>query len=98
MQKELTETEGEQNQEKNGQKPEGRRDPNDPVTEGEKKPPTAEEAARQNVPPWYAELPAQVRDALERGDYESVPAAFRDRVESFVKWIQKEARKKPTGN
>jgi hypothetical protein len=99
MQKELTEAQGEQGKEKNDQKPEGRRDPNDPQS-AEKDDPkrTAEEAARQNVPAWFASLPAQVRDALDRGDFESVPAAYRELVQRYVLWLQKEARRKAAGD
>lgn len=62
-----------------GDEPDGNTDPADPK---------AGEASRSNQPAWMAKLPAQLRDAIVRGDYESVPPQYRPQVVRYIRWLQ----------
>jgi len=41
-----------------------------------------------------ASLPAQVRDAIVRGDFEQIPPQYRAKIQEYVKWLQAEEARK----
>lgn len=38
-----------------------------------------------------ASLPAQVRDAIVRGDFERIPPQYRAKIQEYVNWLRAEA-------
>ena len=42
-------------------------------------------------------LPPQWRDAYVRGDFEKIPAEYRELIERYLMWIQKEASRESRG-
>jgi len=93
MRKELGEGQKEEDQPKDGEKSEPRnpRDPQDRRDGQPEDPETDPGTRRPNVPAWMATLPAQVRDALQRGNYEVIPERYREKIQEYVKWLQAEA-------
>jgi hypothetical protein len=88
MRKELSEGEKPEEGPQEGERePKEPRDPNErsetePEDEGEPG------AAQQNaLPAWAVSLPPQVRDALIRGDFEMVPAEYRELVRRYHRWL-----------
>ena len=41
-----------------------------------------------------ASLPAQVRDAIVRGDFEQIPPQYRAKIQEYIKWLQAEEGRK----
>jgi hypothetical protein len=45
-----------------------------------------------DVPPWFAQLPPEIRDALAGGAYERIPAKYRPLIQRYFLWLQKNRR------
>lgn len=43
------------------------------------------------MPAWVATLPAVVRDAIVRGDFEQIPPQYRTVIREYLRWLQTEA-------
>lgn len=95
MQKELGEgSTQEEDDPKNGEKkePHSPRDPNDPRHTSPDDPEAGNSTRPPSVPAWFARLPAQIRDMLVRGDFEQVPAEYRERIQEFLHWLMTQER------
>lgn len=90
MRKELGEGQTEEEPE-GGRDPKEPRDPQDRSEDGREQPDGATGDGRRNdVPPWMASLPEQVRDSFVRGDFENVPAAYRELIQRYIRWLRSE--------
>lgn len=90
MRKELGEGQKQENEPQDGSKsqPRNPRDPND-RRDGRPEDPETDPGTRPpNTPAWNADLPAQVRDAESRGDFERIPEQYRERVLEYIRWLQ----------
>ena len=92
---------GEQNQQTSQQdkdKPQGGQDsPTDPANRLEKgrkqDDPNAEPPKRKDdTPPWFAALPPEIRDAIDAGRGEEIPAKNQELVRRYNLWLQKQRR------
>jgi len=98
IRKKLDETSGKQKP-KDGQdkKPRRPRDPN----QRSKDQPSAKtgkgEDRKDGTPSWVVALPPQWRDAYVRGDFEKIPPQYRDLIEKYLIWLQREAARKSPG-
>lgn len=89
---------GEQNRQKSGQKDEpqgGEQSQSDPQnrggTQGEK---GGEPPSRQDdTPPWFAALPPEIRDAIDAGRGEEIPAKYQEIVRRYNLWLQQKAKR-----
>ncbi len=93
--------EEQERQEKQGQKKDpkdGAERPRDPKDRGEGK--RDPDKPEQNDPQddgkdaWAAALPPQIRDAVQNGDFNKIPAKYRSLVERYLKWLSKNGGKR----
>ncbi len=82
----------EQNDPKDGDKP---KDPAKRVPKGGKPDASKVDQAQRkdNVPPWAATLPPEIRDALAGGRAEDVPAKYRPLIKKYHLWLQKNRKR-----
>lgn len=94
--KELAER-NKQSAEKQGEPESGEKSPQDPanrMTKGGKQDESDPDAAKRNddTPPWFAALPPEIRDAIDAGRGEEIPARYRELVRRYNLWLQKQRK------
>ena len=90
---------GQQNQQKKqqGEPQNGEKSPQDPANQltrgGKKDDPNAKSPQRDDdTPPWFAALPPEIRDAIDAGRGEEIPAKYQELVRRYNLWLQKQRR------
>ena len=91
----LAEKEERERQETNGKDESA--DPRPREQDGEREGPGSGAPREDRAPAWVVSLPPQWRDAYVRGDFEKIPAEYRELIERYLLWLQQEAARETRG-
>jgi len=75
----------------------GEKSPEDPANQMRKKGsksdnPNAQPPNDDDTPAWFAALPPEIRDAIDAGRGEEIPAKYQELVRRYNLWLQKQRR------